>query len=289
MALKHALRCGFYRSTFPALSPMIKIYFVTLSSLYFYDITTTPNVVFYLKDRLLIHGLRHYNRPWTKTNYSQSPAPWNDHMNSVKRFFNQLPTPIRHLMYANGAVFALFHIAPGFAFSNFTIKPGDIGHGKIYTPLTSIFGHFGLIHFGFNMLMLYFYGPMVLNYLSVRQFYTLYLSSGCLGSLAALSTMAPNGATLGASGSIFGIMSFVTMKAPNSSILLYGVFPMKLWQLMALVVLIESLMLSSKLRKQQDYGGHRYSSGGVGISNEAHLTGIATGFAYYYAFTQGML
>eukprot|EP00483_Globobulimina_turgida_P012929 UN12953 len=135
------------------------------------------------------------------------------------------------------------------------------------------------------MLMLYFYGPMVLSYLSVRQFYTLYLSSGCFGSLLSLTTMQRNGATLGASGSIFGIMAFVTMKAPNSSLLLYGIIPMKLWQLMALVVCVESLLLSRKLRMQNDYGNRR----GVGISHEAHLTGVATGFLYYYALVNGML
>merc|ERR1712130_186834 len=172
---------------------------------------------------------------------------------------------------------------PGFAFANFTMKKGDIASGRLYTPLTSVFGHFSFIHLGFNMLMLYFYGPMVLSYLSVRKFYSLYLGSGCLGSLAALSTMQRNGVSLGASGSIFGIMAFVTMKAPNSSILLYGLFPMKLWQLMALVVCFESFMLSRKLRNP--YEQRR----GMGISHEAHLTGIAAGAMYYYGIVNGML
>merc|ERR1712228_263614 len=173
---------------------------------------------------------------------------------------------------------------PSFAFANFTMKPGDITRGQFYTPLTSTFGHFSILHLGFNMLMLYFYGPMVLSYLSVRQFYSLYVGSGCLGSLVALTTMQRNGATLGASGSIFGIMSFVTTKAPNSSILLYGLFPMKLWQLMALVVCFESYLLSRKLRNPYEQRG-----GGAGISHEAHLTGIAAGAMYYYGIVNGML
>eukprot|EP01084_Bolivina_argentea_P139936 246117_1 len=236
----------------------------------------------FTKNRLLNHHpIRAYNRPWTRTNFQKESSFSSPTLNSIKRFFNQLPSPIRNIIYINSAVFMLFQLAPRFAFSNFTIKPGDIQSGRIYTPFTSVFGHFSILHFGFNMLMLYFYGPMVLTYLSAHQFYTLYLSAGCLGSLVSLTTMQPNGATLGSSGSIFGIMSFVTMKAPYSSLLLYGVLPMKLWQLMALVVFVESLLLSRKLKQQKLYGQHH--STGVGISHEAHLTGIATGLAYYFA------
>ena len=237
-------------------------------------------------DRLWSHHLRQYNRPWSRPNldtYSSS-----DPLSKIKNFFNGLPPPVRNIMFANFGVFLLFQIMPRFAFSNFTVKPGDISHGRIYTPLTSIFGHFSFIHIGFNMLMLYFYGPMVLTYLSYRQFYMLYLSAGTIGSLMALPTMYSNGATLGASGSVFGLMSFVTMKAPNSSILLYGVLPMKLWQLMALVVLVESLLLSRKLRERAEGGFYR-NTGGTGISHEAHLTGIAIGFLYYYGVVSGTL
>lgn len=197
-----------------------------------------------------------------------------------------MPPPVRNIMYANFGVFLLFQIAPNLAFTNFTIKPHDISSGRFYTPLTSIFGHFSFIHIGFNMLMLYFYGPMVLTYLSFRQFYTLYLCSGAFGSLVALTTMPSNGVTLGASGSVFGLMSFVTMKAPNSSILLYGILPMKLWQCMALIVLVESYLLSQKLKHRSD--PYR-QQGGAGISHEAHLTGIATGLLYYYGVMSGTL
>ena len=244
------------------------------------------NIHYTPKDRLWSHHQsRMYNRPWSRTNFDTPSS--SDPLSRIKGFFNRLPPPVRNIMYANFGVFMLFQIMPNLAFNNFTIKPHDIGSGRFYTPLTSIFGHFSLIHIGFNMLMLYFYGPMVLTYLSYRQFYTLYLSAGCLGSLIALTTMPQNGVTLGASGAVFGLMSFVTMKAPHSSILLYGVLPMKLWQCMALIVLVESYLLSHKLKNRVH--PYRTQQGGSGISHEAHLTGIATGIMYYYGIMSGTL
>ena len=94
---------------------------------------------------------------------------------------------------------------PGFAFRHFTFKPNDFSRGRIYTPFTALFSHKFFFHLFFNMLMLYFYGPVALRYLSKTQFYQLYFGSGILGCLVSGTTMLPNHCSLGASGSIYGL------------------------------------------------------------------------------------
>eukprot|EP00485_Elphidium_margaritaceum_P000938 CAMPEP_0202694426 /NCGR_PEP_ID=MMETSP1385-20130828/8294_1 /ASSEMBLY_ACC=CAM_ASM_000861 /TAXON_ID=933848 /ORGANISM="Elphidium margaritaceum" /LENGTH=100 /DNA_ID=CAMNT_0049350271 /DNA_START=454 /DNA_END=756 /DNA_ORIENTATION=+ len=100
--------------------------------------------------------------------------------------------------------------------------------------------------------------------------------------------MVRNGANLGASGSVYGLMAFVTMKAPQSSLLLYGLFPMRLWQTMGLIVFAESFFLLRKTKQRREHGDYS-QHGGVGISHEAHLAGIGVGFLYYFGVLQGML
>ena len=71
------------------------------------------------------------------------------------------------------------------------------------------------------------------------------------------------------------------MRMPQSTLLLWFVFPVKMWQLLAFIVLIESLMLSRKLHAMNH--GMPYGMGSSHISHEAHLTGVACGVAFHFA------
>ncbi len=78
--------------------------------------------------------------------------------------------------------------------------------GAYWQLLTSQFTHVALLHIGFNMLALYFLGPVLESVLGRWRFLTVYLVSGMAGSAAVMVLSAPNSQTVGASGAIFGLM-----------------------------------------------------------------------------------
>lgn len=88
-----------------------------------------------------------------------------------------------------------------------------VDDGAWWQIVTSTFTHVEPLHLGFNMLALYFLGPMLENVLGRTRFLALYLVSGVAGSAAVMLLSEPNGQTLGASGSIFGLMGALAVVA----------------------------------------------------------------------------
>jgi membrane associated rhomboid family serine protease len=81
--------------------------------------------------------------------------------------------------------------------------PG-VADGDWWRLFTSAFLHANLIHIGFNMLALWWFGAPVEEYLGRARFIGLYIVSGLAGSAGALTTN--KGYTVGASGAIFGVL-----------------------------------------------------------------------------------
>ncbi|HEY7124125.1 MAG TPA: rhomboid family intramembrane serine protease [Ktedonobacterales bacterium] len=71
--------------------------------------------------------------------------------------------------------------------------------------LTAMFLHENWLHIGVNMLSLYFIGPFAENVYGRWRFLLIYLATGVFGGILVLLLAAPNVATLGASGAIFGV------------------------------------------------------------------------------------
>jgi membrane associated rhomboid family serine protease len=80
-----------------------------------------------------------------------------------------------------------------------------VADGQWWRLITAAFLHASLIHIGFNMLALWWFGAPVEEYLGRTRFIGLYLASGLAGSAGAL-VVTPNAPTVGASGAIFGIL-----------------------------------------------------------------------------------
>ncbi|MEO5901762.1 MAG: rhomboid family intramembrane serine protease [Ilumatobacteraceae bacterium] len=84
--------------------------------------------------------------------------------------------------------------------------------GPVYQPhewyrlVSSGFLHFGLIHIGFNMLLLYQLGQLLERRLGRVQFGLLYIAALLAGSLGVLVT-STSGVAGGASGAVFGLMA----------------------------------------------------------------------------------
>ena len=79
-----------------------------------------------------------------------------------------------------------------------------VAKGDWYRLVTSGFVHYGLIHIGFNMLLLYQLGSMLEPAVGRTRFLALYFAALLAGSFGAL-LLSPNALTGGASGAVFGL------------------------------------------------------------------------------------
>jgi membrane associated rhomboid family serine protease len=112
------------------------------------------------------------------------------------------------------------------------------------------FLHANLLHLLFNMIALYFFGPLIEMYLGSRTRYlAFYLLCGVGGAVAYLALWGfgvlgggPWVPLVGASAGIFGILIAAAQVAPHATVLIYGILPMRLrtmaWFLLAMSVYV---------------------------------------------------
>jgi membrane associated rhomboid family serine protease len=81
-----------------------------------------------------------------------------------------------------------------------------VAEGEWYRLVTCGFLHAGLLHIGFNMVLLFLLGRLLEPALGTVRFLLLYFASLLAGSFGAL-VLDPNALTVGASGAIFGLAS----------------------------------------------------------------------------------
>jgi membrane associated rhomboid family serine protease len=81
-----------------------------------------------------------------------------------------------------------------------------VANGDVWRLVTSGFLHSGLLHLGFNMLILWQLGTMLEPAIGRVRFGVIYFVSMLCGSFGAL-LMSPNSPTVGASGAVFGLMA----------------------------------------------------------------------------------
>jgi membrane associated rhomboid family serine protease len=80
-----------------------------------------------------------------------------------------------------------------------------VAEGEWWRLITAAFLHYGPLHLGMNMLVLWIIGPALEEYLGHWRYGLLYLVAGLAGSAGAL-LWSPNALTVGASGAIWGVM-----------------------------------------------------------------------------------
>jgi membrane associated rhomboid family serine protease len=106
-----------------------------------------------------------------------------------------------------------------------TYWPG-VADGASWQLLTSAFTHLEVWHIGFNMLALWVLGPQLELAIGRVRFIALYLISALAGSTLVYWASSQYGATLGASGAVFGLMGALLViaykvKADYSQILVW--------------------------------------------------------------------
>ena len=192
-------------------------------------------------------------------------------MGAHRRLPEPLPpvTPwVLRLIVANALIFLLQQILPGLTLQLALVPAFALT--RPWTIVTYMFLHGSLGHLFFNMLSLYFFGPVVEGRLGSRHFLRLYLVSGLTGALLSIvfprSMMGAMTPIIGASGAIFGVNLAFAYFWPRQQIFIWGILPIEArW----LVVIMTAISV---------YYGFVGSAGGG--APPAHLGGFLGGFLY---------
>lgn len=192
----------------------------------------------------------------------------------------QASSIVTKLIVINVAIFlvvslsAFFIDVPQSVLTKWFVLPSNLG--KLFLQpwalLSYSFLHAGWSHILWNMLFLYWFGPMVLNLFPGRRFLTLYflgaLSGGALFVLAYnVFPVFTKGLSaqylIGASAAVRAVMIFIATYTPHSEIRVFF-FKIKLWHIAVFVVALDVIQIPVS------------NSGG----NIAHLGGAIFGYLY---------
>lgn len=188
-----------------------------------------------------------------------------------------LPKGVKILLLVNCGVFLICFLArqlAEFVYFWFSVFPLNwLYIAQIWRLFTYQFLHdlSGVGHIFFNMLMLYFFGPLMERMWGTKRFVIFYLLAGAAGgvvysALCAARVLQP-APMVGASGGLYGILGAVAVLFPHMQVLLFGVVPMSM-RAMAILTVILSMLF--------------FASGSNAGGEAAHLTGMAVGVAYVY-------
>lgn len=201
-------------------------------------------------------------------------------------------TSLMRLIYINvvlfvivklaGLLLVLFNINPG-ALTTYFELPSNL-HTLLYQPwsvVTYMFFHVGFSHIFFNMIALYWFGRIALEYFSQKQLVGLYLLGGVAGALLyvvaynvfpyfALSV--DHSYLLGASGAVLAVCTAAATVNPRYPIRLLFIGEIKLVWLAAGMVVVSLLGITGS------------NAGG----EFAHIGGAVLGYFYGVSWKKGI-
>lgn len=108
------------------------------------------------------------------------------------------------LLFINTILFLAAHIDINIINKFVLVSSHNMGN-EYYRIITSMFLHYSLIHFTFNMYALYIIGTQLESFLGKYKYLFVYMISGISGSLLSMAFL-QDSASLGASGAIFGLL-----------------------------------------------------------------------------------
>ena len=201
--------------------------------------------------------------------------PHQEQYYSVGGGIKGIPPVVKWLLIINFSVYIIAMLIPdlgNFLYDYGTVWPESFPKMvQVWRLITYQFLHdpSNIFHIVFNMMVLYFMGPFVERAWGSRAFLKFYLIAGAAGgvvySLFVLLHILSAGMMLGASGAIYGVIAAVAVMFPTMRVLLYGIIPMTMVWLVALIVITSLLFIAT----------------GVNAGGEvAHLSGLAVGFLY---------
>lgn len=152
---------------------------------------------------------------------------------------------------------------------------------KPWTIITYMFTHYSFLHILFNLLFLYWFGQIFVQYLSQNQLLGVYLLGGIFGGLVYIfafnvfpvfSEIKYSAIAIGASASVMAIVIACASLVPNHSVFMLFFGMVKLKYIAIAVIVLDILSIPT-----DNSGGHI-----------AHLGGAITGFVFIYYYKKGL-
>lgn len=199
-------------------------------------------------------------------------------LDNAKQAFKGQPV-LNRLIIVNVAVFVLMitlnlllgwsalYPKSGLGFTDylaFRAKPGYILTHP-WSVVTHMFAHGGFRHLLYNMLYLFFLGRIFLTFFNSRKLLSTYFLGGWVGAIFliiydyASPTGDPNVPAVGASAAIMAIILASAVYKPKMILNLFGIFPVPLWLIAAVIVLGDY----AALQGTTNIGGHIAHLGGA--------------------------
>lgn len=203
--------------------------------------------------------------------------------------FSFFPPVIKALLLTNVVAFILQIMIEGGPFTVGELSLSDwfilqfylwpVGSGfEVWQLVTYMFLHGGIWHIFFNMLMLWMFGMEVEHTWGSQKFLVFYIACGLAAGLANL-LVAPaftsTGPTIGASGSVYGVLVAFAMMFPNRYIYLYFLLPIKAKYLITFFIALE---LFNGITGTMD-----------GVAHMAHLGGAVLGAIWVLLDSRGVI
>ncbi len=151
---------------------------------------------------------------------------------------------------------------------------------KPWTIITYMFMHASLWHILFNLLWLYWFGQIFLEYLDQKRLLSIYLLGGFVGAFTfaaaynlfpAFSVLANGASLVGASAAIMAVVIAISVIVPNYTLNLMFFGPVKLKYIAIVTIVIDIISIP-------------YSNAGGYIS---HIGGAFTGYLFAVNYKKG--
>lgn len=135
-----------------------------------------------------------------------------------------------------------------------------VQHGMVWQLVTYAFLHGGVFHLFFNVLVFFYFGPM-LEFRYGRAAFVQFVIITAVGAALTHIAMSPlfganAGLLIGFSGVLYGTMMAVALYQPNEEVMIWGIVPMKLKHLVALLGVLALAMAVGDANGRTAHLGH---------------------------------
>lgn len=219
----------------------------------------------------------------------------------IKKMFRNGNIIIK-LIFVNVAVFIVVNILGLFSFLSglsstdglirWLAVPADL-HVLLYRPwtiITYMFLHQGFLHILFNMLWLFWFGKIFLEFLNKKQMLSVYLLGGISGAalyilafnvIPVFKPMAPVSVALGASASVYAVVVAISAFVPDYAIGLMFIGRVKIKWVALFIIVLDIFSIADG-----NAGGHIAHLGGalfgywfaMRIKKQSDITRVFTNF-----------
>lgn len=208
-----------------------------------------------------------YDRDYTHEGHGGGGRP------QMRLMMPSVTPVVKWLLIINTAVYIPCYMIPTLNLSVtkwFSVLPANLFMAlQPWRIITYQFLHGPILHILFNMLVLFFFGPLVERLWGSKKFLIFYLTCGAMGgilfSILVITNVLGAAPLVGASGAIYGMLAAGAVLFPNLRVYVLGIFPMTLRALAFVVAAISILKF---------FGGE--NAGG----EAAHLAGMVAGITY---------